>query len=117
MAAENPEEAPLPEERKSGDKVTHRRYYVFQLTEPGVFKQVTWWQDADGKMVPRGTPGSKRQGVALARGAEDALKIGHAALGSPTEKVTLVAVAALHFQPKPVAPDVPPPSRTRLKIG
>lgn len=113
----NEEDAPEPEEtRDSSGKTTKRKYVVLQVVGPGKFEQVTWYEK-DGEIVAKGTPGSKRQGIALVRGAEDALKLGYAALGSPTDTIHLVAVAQLHFQPKPVRPAAPRPSAVRLQIG
>jgi hypothetical protein len=111
------EEAEPPvEPTDSSGKTTKRRYVVLKVVGPGKFEQVTWYEDGEGNMVPKG-PGTKRQGIALARGAEDALKIGYVAAGSPPEGVNLVAVAQLHFQPKPVRPAAPKPSAVRLQIG
>lgn len=117
-APEPEEDAPVPEETTSpSGKTTHRRYVVLQATETGRFEQLAWYEDKSGKMVSRGTSGAKRQTVALSRGTDDALKVGYLALGSPPEGVTLVAVAALHFQPRRVRPKPPEPSRTRLEIS
>lgn len=111
------EDAPEPvEPTNERGKVTHRRYYVLRATDAGRFEQLSW-HEKDGKMVPRGTHGAKRQWVALARGADDALKIGYAALGAPLDGVKIVAVAALHFQVRTVKPKVPEPSRARLEIS
>lgn len=113
-AAEEPAAAPEPQSEEGSTK---RRYYVLQMTERGKFEQITWYEDAKGKMVPKGTAGAKRQGIALVRGTEQALRIGHAALGSPDGPVQLVAVSALHFQPRTVAPEQPDPPKRRLRIG
>lgn len=111
------EQAPEPEETTdSSGKTTKRKYYILRPTGPGKFEQVSWYEK-DGKIVAKGTTGAKRQAVALARGAEDALKIGFVASGAPQDGITLVAVAALHFQPKPIKPRPPEPSRVRLQIG
>lgn len=111
------EDAPVPQEPvNEAGRPTHRRYYVFRATDTGTYEQLSW-NEKDGKMVPKGTHGAKRQSVALARGTEDALKIGYAALGSPLDGVKIVAVAALHFQVRTVKPRVPEPSRARLEIS
>jgi hypothetical protein len=112
-----PEDAPPPEEKKDkNDKVTMRRYYIMRVAGPGKFEQVFWYE-LDGKMVSKGTPGCKRQTVCLSRGAEGALKVGFAALGAPQDGVKLVAVAALHFQPKTIRPAPVVPQRVRLEIS
>jgi hypothetical protein len=112
-----PEDAPLPKETtdKAG-KVTKRLYLVYRVAAPGKLEQVFWYEDAKGNMTSKKTPGSKRQSVCVVRSAQDALKIGYAALGSPDEGVKLVAVAALHFQEKTVAPAPIIPTRVRLEI-
>lgn len=111
------EDAPPPEEPKDASgKATRRRYLILQVTGPGKFEQVSWYEDKDGKMVPRGA-GAKRQTVALARGTEEALKIGFAALGAPNSGAHLVPVAQLHFQPKRIKPKPPEPARMRLEIS
>lgn len=117
-ASADTETAPVPDEpRNESGKTTHRRYYVLQLTGAGKFEQVAWYEDENGQMVAKGTKGAKRQTVALSRGTDDALKIGFAALGSPQEGVKIVAVAALHFQPRTVRPKPPEPSKARLEIS
>jgi hypothetical protein len=112
------EDAPLPEEPKDKrGRATARRYVILRVDGPGKFTQVHWYESADGKMLTKREPGSKRQTVALCKNAEDALKVGFAACGGPQDGVNLVATAALHFQPKVVKPLPPEPSKQRLQIS
>jgi hypothetical protein len=114
---ENPDHAPEPEELKNNaGKVVKRRYVVLQVDGPGKFSQIAWHVDKAGKIVAKGTPGARRQTVALARGTDEALKIGYAAVGSPAKGVTLIACAQLHFQPRKIEPIEPEPEKQRLKI-
>lgn len=106
------EDAPEPTEAKG-----KRRYYILRVDGAGKFTQLSWYEDSKGNMVPKGTTGAKRQAVALARGSEEAMKIGFAAMGAPADGAHLVTVAALHFQPKKVKPLPPEPSKQRLQIG
>jgi hypothetical protein len=96
-------------------RVTHRRYLILQPDGNGKYTEIHWWIDKDGRLVPQGTKGAKKQKHALSRGQEDALKIGYHAVGCPP-RVTLIAVAESQFQPKTIEPDQPRPERTRLKI-
>ncbi len=112
------EVAEPPEEVKDeAGKVTKRRYYILRQDDADKFTKLAWYEDKDGKMTTKGAPGSKKQTVALARTTDEALKIGFAAAGAPTDGITLIPVAALHFQPKKVRPAPPEPSRVRLQIS
>jgi hypothetical protein len=106
----------------SRGRTTKRRYYILGIDGPGKFHQLSWYEDGDakpgeGKLVERGTPNAKKQSVRLARDPDDALAFGYAVLGAPPEGIRLIAVAALHFQPKMVKPKPVVPTRTRLQIG
>jgi hypothetical protein len=114
---ESEPEAPEPQETKDAKgKVTHRKYVVLKVTGPGKFEQVSWYEK-DGKFCQKGTPGAARQTVCLARGTDDALRVGYAACGAPQDGVTLIAVAALYFQPRHVKPEPIVPSRMKLTIS
>jgi hypothetical protein len=107
-------EAPA-EKKDAKGRVTHRRYLILKPDGSGKYSEISWHVDKDGRMVAAGTKGAKKQKHALARGQEDALKIGYAAVGAPP-RVTLIAVAESQFQPKTVEPEAPRPERARLKI-
>lgn len=113
------EDAPEPQEPRSqvSGRVTHRRYVILRVIGPGKFEQIAWHVDGKGRMVQKGTGGAKRQTVALARGTDDALKIGYAAIGSPAEGTSLIAVAAAYFQVKKIKPMPVEPARQRLSIS
>jgi hypothetical protein len=115
---DEPPDADPPEEPvNSGGKTTGRKYVILRVDGPGKFSQVSWYVDHDGNMVPKG-PNTKRQSVALSKaGPATALGIGYRACGSPPAGITLIAVAALHFQPKSVKPKPMAPERQRLQIG
>jgi hypothetical protein len=117
VGASGEEEAPEPEEKKDKkNRVTHRRYIILQVISPGNYKQVYWYEDSNGTMVPRG-PGAKRQKIALARDGEGALGVGYAAVGSPPQGAPLVAVAESLFRVVTVAPDEPEPAKRKLKFS
>lgn len=103
-----------PEKKDKGGRVTHRNYLILRVEGGGRYSEVSWYEKG-GDIVPQGTAGSKRQKYALARGQEDALKVGYAALGAPP-RAHIVAVAVSSFQPKIVEPEAPRPERARLKI-
>lgn len=100
---------------KNGRK-THRKYLILRPIGPGQYEEVHWFEDADGRMVPKGTKGAKRKKSAMCRGQEDALRIGYIAVGSPPA-APLIAVAQSAFMLKTVAPEAPQPSSVRLKIS
>lgn len=106
---------PPAEKTDKTGRVTHRRYLILRVDGNGKYTEVTWYEKA-GSIVSKGTSGAKRQKYALARGQEDALKIGYAALGAPP-KANIVAVALSSFQPRVVEPEAPKPERARLKIS
>lgn len=104
--------APVPEELKDkSGAITHRRYIILTPEgSQGKHKEVSWYENKAGEMVKKGTPGAKKQSVALARGQEDALAIGYRAMGEPDGGVPLRAVAytywgeLVHVEPKYDAP-------------
>lgn len=104
-----------PETNKKGETV-RRPYLIFVPDGKGKWREVTWWEAEDGKMVPQGTNGAKKQRTCVVRGQEEALRIGYRALGSPPEGIGIVAVAANYFRLRQVEPDVEPQPRQRLKI-
>lgn len=112
------DDAAEPEEVKDkSGKTTKRRYVILRVTDTGKFEQVSWYEK-DGKMLTSREPGAKRQRVLLARTTQHALEQGYIAVGQPQEGASLVAVAALHFQPKRVRPKAEErPRRVRLDIS
>lgn len=106
--------APPDEKKDKNGRVTHRRYVIMKVEGGGKYSEIAWYDKA-GVIVAKGTAGAKRQRYALARGQEDALKIGYAALGSPP-RAHIVAVAVSAFQPRVVEPEAPKPERARLTI-
>lgn len=113
--ADGPEISDAP--KQDSGKTKKRRYYVLRVVDKGRFEQVTWYEDSKGKICDRAAKGAKPQHIVFAHGAEEALRVGYQALGAPTEGARLVAVAALHFQPKTVAPAPVQPARVRLSIS
>lgn len=112
------DEAAEPEEVKDkSGKTTKRRYIILRVLDNGKFEQVTWYEK-DGQMLARRESGAKVQRVLLARTTQHALEQGYIAVGEPSGGATLVAVAALHFQPKRVRPKADErPRRVRLDIS
>lgn len=109
-------DASVPAEKKDKTgRVTHRRYLILRPEGNGKYTEVVWYENSKGEMVEKGARGAKRQKYALARGQEEALKIGYAAMGAPA-RATIVAVALSAFQSKVVEPETPKPSAIRLKI-
>lgn len=112
QAVETPEQADAEAPTAKG----LRKYVILQVDGPGKFSQVFWYVNDKGAMVPKG-PNTRRQGIALVNGQEQALKIGYMAVGSPPDGASFVATAALYFVVKKVKPKPPEPSRQRLSIS
>jgi hypothetical protein len=93
-----------------------RRYLLFTPTGAGKFSEVTWYQNAKGQIVEKGTEGAKKTSSVRARGQEEALRVGYAALGSPPEGAKLVAVAENYWAVKHVAPAEVVPARVKIDI-
>ena len=110
-------QAEPPDAAVPKDVAGHRRYVVLRVDGPGKFSQVSWHENSKGKMVASNAPGAKRQTVVLSRTATDALRAGFVAVGSPENGVTLIAVAAVYFQPRRLKLKPPEPSRVRLDIS
>lgn len=109
--------APMPEERKDkSGAITHRRYVILTPEANGKHKEVSWYEDKTGKMVKKGTPGSRKQAVALATGQDQALGIGYQALGSPEGGVSLRAVALTYWGEVVHVEPEDQPIRQRLKF-
>lgn len=115
-AREAPAEPPAERTDAAGKK-THRRYVVLSVEGPGKFRQLEWREDNDGNMLPPGAKGGRRQSVCVARSSDEALKVGFAAMGSPDDGCTIIAVAAAYFQPKNVKPAAIVLSRTKIAIS
>jgi hypothetical protein len=110
-----PEDAAPPEQVATKDgRVTHRRYVVLTPDRGGVFRRV-YWYEKNGELCTRGTPGAKRQSLALARDADGARAIAYRALGNEGP-VDLVAVSESNFQVVTVEPDEPKPAKRKLKM-
>lgn len=103
--------------RDESGKVTHRRYFLFKPIGGGKFEQVSWYANAEGKIVGKGDAGAKRQDSCLVRGKTDALQVGFAALGAPLGGVELVAVTSNYWKVRHVEPAPIQPSRTRIKVS
>lgn len=104
--------AAVPQEKKGG---TRRPYLLFIPEGGGRFAELPWYEDKSGKLVPKGTPGAKKQTVTLARGKNQALDHGFRVLGEPDDGASLVAVAASSWSVKRVEPDEEP-VRRKLRI-
>jgi hypothetical protein len=113
---EEADDTPAEKKDEKG-KVTHRKYLIFRPVGQGKFEQVTWYEDADGRIVPKGTEGSKKKSSCLVRGKDDALATGYMAIGAPPEGAELIAVTANYWVAKTVKPQPVQPTRSRLQIG
>jgi hypothetical protein len=119
-----PESTPVPFggeppeiEIESDTSIKGRRYVILRVVGPDKFERLSWYEDSNGKFVGRSVAGARRHTIVFAHSNADALKKGYLALGAPEEGVHLVAVAAMHFQPRKVHPRAPVPAKTRLEIS
>lgn len=116
-AAKEPEsEVPEPERNDKGETVK-RGYRLIAPDGQGKWRDVTWHEDENGKVVDKGAPGAKKVNVATVRGQADALRIGFRAMGSPEGGCSLAAIPAKYFRVRHIAPDIEPQPRQRVKIS
>lgn len=103
-------------ETDTSGKVTKRAYRVLAPDGGGKWHEVTWYEDANGKMVERGSPGATKQNTCVVRGQAEALRIGWRAMGAPQDGCKLVAVSGANFRVRHVGPEVKPEPRVKLAI-
>lgn len=113
-AGDDADVAPPPEEKKGG---TRRPYLLFVPRGKGGFDELFWYEDKNGKLVEKGSPGAKKQTVVLARAKKDALRHGYEVLGAPDGGASIAAVAQASWSLKHVEPDPIQPPRQRVKIS
>src|SRR5215831_6128666 len=110
------DEGDRPPQVNEKGEVMKRPYRILTPDGAGKWKEVSWFEDAEGNMVEKGAPGARKQTQCLVRGTDEALRIGYKAMGSPAQGIKLVAIATSFFKVKNVAPEEEKVPRMRLKI-